>query len=121
MITVIFLFPAGNFTVYDLLMSTVSILCFATPVTLILAMPIAYFAWRQLQHYKITLSHLQATLIGFVTGAGLYTLFLISFSGLSSLYDMILFSSLIGGGYGLLFSLLFSLSGGLATINDHKP
>ena len=108
--------PSGGIDVLDILNFTFIILCLAIPATLILAMPIAFFIWLQLQRRRVSLSHLQAGLIGFFAGSILYTIFLLSFNGLRALPDLLLFASLCGGGYGLIFSLMFSLSGGLVPI-----
>ena len=121
LIAVLSSIPSGSIDVLDILNFTFVILCFAIPVTLIITMPIAFLTWIQLQQRKISLSHLQAGIIGFVAGSILYTIFLLSFNGLEALPSVLLFATLCGGGYGLIFSLMFSLSGGLVPININEP
>jgi hypothetical protein len=121
LLAIVMSLPSSHIELFEILNYTFVILCLAIPATLILAMPIAFLTWLQLQRRNVSLSHLQASFIGFIAGSILYTVFLVCFNGVDALPDQLRFASLCGGGYGLIFSLMFSLSGGLLPSNNNPP
>jgi hypothetical protein len=109
---VLFTVTGGGSALEDVFLLTTSILVVAAPVTLLIAMPIAFLAWRSLQQRDVHLSTTQATVIGFGTGAFLHTVFLMFFGGWMALPQILVFTVLCGGGYGATFAFLFSRWGG---------
>jgi hypothetical protein len=112
-LAVLFTVTSGGSALEDVFLLTTSILIVAAPVTLLIAMPIAFWAWRAQQQRDVHLSTTQATVIGFGTGAFLHTAFLMFFGGWMALPQILVFTVLCGGGYGGTFAFLFSHWGGL--------
>jgi hypothetical protein len=112
-LAVLFTVTSGGSGLEDVFFLTTSILIVAAPATLLIAMPIACWAWRAQQQKDVHLSKTQATLIGFGTGAFLHTVFLLFFGGWMALPQILVFTVLCGGGYGATFAFLFSHWGGL--------
>lgn len=112
-LAVLFTITSGGSGLEDVFILTASILIVAAPVTLLIAMPIACWAWRAQQKRFVQLSNTQATLIGFVVGALLHTVFLMFFGGWMALPQILVFTVLCGGGYGATFAFLFSHWGGM--------
>ena len=112
-LAVLFTVTNGGSGLEDVFILTTSILIVAVPVTLLIAMPIACWAWLTQQQRDVHLSKTQATLIGFGTGALLHTVFLMFFGGWMALPQILVFTVLCGGGYGATFAFLFAHWGGL--------
>ncbi len=112
-LAVLFTITSGRPGLEGAFILTVSILIVAAPVTFLIAMPIAYWAWLVQQRRVFQMSKTQATLIGFGAGALLHTGFLMFFGGWMALPQILVFTVLCGGGYGATFAYLFSHWGGL--------
>lgn len=95
----------GNAVMRDALFAYPAILITAAMMMLLFGMPAAFFVWRHQQENRIPYPHLKSGLLGFISG------FLISLIFLGPL--SIIPAMMYGGGYGFLFSLLFSVFGGL--------
>lgn len=116
----ILLITSGGTGVEGVLMLTLSILIIAAPVTLVVAMPIAFWAWRILQQRAYVMSKIQAIGIAFGVGALLHTVLLMLLGGWMALPRILPFTVLCGGGYGATFAFFFTQGGGLRLINDNK-
>ncbi|MGF1655632.1 MAG: hypothetical protein ACFCU3_01495 [Verrucomicrobiales bacterium] len=119
-LAVLFTIAGGGSGLNDLFFLTISILMVAAPVTFLIAMPIAFWAWRVQQQRGVQLSKAQATLIGFGVGALLHTIFLMLYGGWMALPQILGFTMLCGGGYGATYAYLFSLWGGLRLTTGEK-
>jgi len=110
-------FTSGFGELSGLPLLTFSVLLIAVPVTLIIAMPIAFYAWLVQQRRGIVISHLQAGIIGFALGTVLHTLLLMCFGASAMLPQILLFTAMCGGGFGCSFAMLFSRCGGLVFVS----
>ena len=116
----VFSVTSGESGLGDLIVLAASILLVAVPVTLLLAMPLAYWGWSVQQRSFPELSQTHATWIGFGAGALLHTTFLMFFGGWMALPQILLFTVICGGGYGASFAFFFSRWGGLKQINGEQ-
>ena len=119
-LAVLFTITGGGSALGDVVVLTTSILMIAVPVTLLIAMPIAFWAWRSQQHRRIHLSTFHATLSGFAAGALLHTVSLMFFGGWMVMPQILIFTMLCGGGYGATFAFLFTRWDGLRLTNGEQ-
>ncbi len=96
-----------------LLVTAGAILLVAAPVTFVLAMPVAFWSWRLQQQRCIRLTHAGSAVMGALAGFIIHTTLLLALGAWTVFPQIMLFTLICGGGYGLVFGLLFSLSGGL--------
>ncbi len=80
---------------------------------LFLGLPVAFWAWVRQQRKAILLGHFKATAAGLIGGIILHGAFLMCFGGFLLSVEIFLTTILCGGAYGAVFSLVFSLGGGL--------
>jgi len=113
----LFTITSGGIGLGDVFALTTSILLVAVPVTLVCAMPLAFWTWTVQQQRFPNLSQMEVTLLGFIFGGLLHTIFLMPFGGWVALPQILLFTALCGGGYGASFAFLFSHWGGLKQTN----
>ena len=119
-LAVLFTITSGGTSFEDVFVLTTSILLIAVPVTLFIAMPIAFWGWRIQQQKGVLLSTAQATVIGFAVGSLLHTGFLMFFGGWMAMPQILIFTVLCGGGYGATFAFLFTHGNGLRLTNGEQ-
>jgi len=113
----VFAFVTGGSTLPDLLGLAASVLVVATPVSLFLGMPAAFFAWRRLQYNRRVLPLWKVGLIGFAAGTLLHTGMLLLLGAWTEFPQILFFTCLCGGGLGCLFSIWFAKRGGLTPLD----
>jgi len=90
------------------------VVIYAFIITAILGLPVSYLVWKIQQIKRIELNHLSATLLGLGFGTLICFLFF-SVIRLELAEEALLFSALVGGGYGASLTFFFSLFGGFDT------
>jgi hypothetical protein len=106
-------FSLSSGVVEGLVATAGAIFLVAVPVTVVLGMPVAFWGWRLQQQRCIPLTHAGSAAIGALAGFVIHTTLLLALGAWMAFPQIMLFTLLCGGGYGLVFGLLFSLSGGL--------
>lgn len=78
-----------------------------------LGLPVAFWAWVRQQRRAVMLGHFKTAALGLLGGIMLHGAFLIGFGGFLLPAGLWVSTILCGGAYGAVFSLVFSLGGGL--------
>jgi len=112
-LTLLFMVTIGGVNAADMLGLLLVILMVSIPVTLAIAMPIAFIAWVILQSSVVKLSTFHATWMGLVAGTLLHLLFLKFLGAMGAVLELLPFAMLCGGGYGATFVFFFARWGGL--------
>lgn len=106
-------FSVSSGTGEGLLVTAGATFLVAAPVTFVLAMPVAFWGWCRQQQRSIRMTHAGSAGMGALAGFTIHTALLVALGAWMAFAQIMLFTLLCGGGYGLVFGLLFSLSGGL--------